>query len=251
MTLVREASAASLRLRAGTDGKPLIQEMHSSGALAFRRTEWGVWMVSTAAHPIAGDTLRIRIAVGADCRAEIRSLSATVARKGPAGTAAPSSTGIAVRIGAGGSLVWSPEPGVAAEGAHHQTEARVRLASGARLAWHDEWVLGRHGEEPGTWRSRIRITMSGRPILASELASGPGAEGWASRAVLARARAFSTLCLVDPGRFSRAAAPSSTASLGTATGVGLPVSDQAVQLTAWGENLLDCRMTIDQLVKLL
>jgi hypothetical protein len=176
-------------------------------------------------------------------------VSAAVARRGPTGTAGPSTMSMAVRIGPGGSLVWSPEPGVAAVGAHHLTDTRVRLATTARLAWRDEWTLGRYGEEPGTWRSRIRITVAGRPLLASDLATGPAAESWASRSVLAAARAVSTLSLVDPVLLPGEDGPRSRATFGSATGLCLPLSGPAVQIVAWGNDLRDCRATVAQLLQ--
>ena len=248
--LAPEVSVATLRLRAHLDGSPVVQEMHSSGALAFRPTAWGVWMVGTAAFPIAGDKSRIRLALGPDCRAEIRSVGATIARRGLTDRAGPSSTIVVVRVGAGASLIWSPEPGVAAVGSHHETEARVWLATAARLAWRDEWTLGRYGEEPGTWRSRTRITMAGRPLLASDLATGPAAEGWPSRSVLGGARAVSSLTLVDPGLFPAQNGSRSRASFGTATGLCVPLSGPAVQIMTWGGDLLDCRATVARLLEM-
>jgi urease accessory protein UreH len=205
-------------------------------------------MVSAAANPIAGDKMCIRLAVGSDCRAEIRSLSATIARRGPAGTSGPSSASTVVRIGPRASLIWSPEPGVAAEGANHRTDTRVWLEPTARLAWREEWTLGRYGEEAGTWRSRNRVTIAGRPLLTSDLASGTSAAGWARRSVLAGARAVSTLTLVDPVRLPTENRPRSRASSGSAHGFCVPLSGPAVQVMAWGDDLADCQATVTQLL---
>ena len=177
--LVEVAGAAATGL------SPVVEEIRSSGALAFRPTAWGVWMVGTEAHPIGGDRLVVRVAIGPGCSAAIRSVGATVARRGPF-PGRSSTIATVIRVGPSGSLTWQPEPGVASFGADHLSEVRVRLASDAKLTWRDEWVLGRHDEGPGTWRSRIRISVGARPLLVSELAAGPAAPGWTSRFVLRR-----------------------------------------------------------------
>ena len=229
---------ASLRLSAGPHG-PVVDELHCSGAVAFRPTEWGIWMVGTEAHPIGGDRILTRVTVGPGCSAVVRSVSAAVARRGRG----PSLVAVAARVASDGRLEWSPEPGVAAAGADHVSDVRVRLAAGARLVWRDEWVLGRVGEDPGSWRSRIRIVYDGRPLLASDLGTGPMAPGWRSRAVLAGARAVSSLVVVDPGvDFD----PGRAAS-GNAVGVRLPLAGPGVQVTSWGDDLTDCRKTVDVL----
>ena len=229
---------ARLRLVAGQGG-PTVSDLHCSGALAFRPTEWGVWMVGTEAHPIGGDRILARLAVGPGCEAKVRSVSASVARRG----AGSSVVAVVVRVAEAGVLDWDPEPGVAAEGADHRSDARIRLGSGARLRWRDEWVLGRVAEEPGSWASRIQIVYEDRPLVVSELATGPEAPGWGSSAVLAGARAVSSLVVVDSSRTFE----TGRASCGTAVGTRLPLVGPGMQITAWGEDLTDCRKVVDQL----
>jgi urease accessory protein len=238
-----------LRLRAGEDQAPVIQEMHSSGALAFRPTKWGVWMVGTAAHPIGGDRLRLRVTVGSDCHTEIRSAAATLARRAAGQETSFSSMAQAIRVGSRASLKWCPEPGIAARGAHHQTETRVRLAPDSRLVWWDEVTLGRHGEAPGTWRSRMRITVDREPVLSSDLALGPDAAGWESRSVLAGAKAVSTVVVVDGTHPRLEAQPVLRLCVGTATAISLPLAPSGAQITAWGALLSDCRSAVDRLLE--
>jgi urease accessory protein len=142
-------------------------------------------------------------------------------------------------------LDWDPEPGVAASGADHVSETRVRLAAGACLRWREEFVLGRYGEDPGTWTSRMRVSVEGRVALSSELSAGPASPSGSSQAALAGARAVSTLLLFDPdpsrlptrGRFE---APSASA-------VALPLAESGVQVTAWGDQLGACRSAVEKL----
>jgi urease accessory protein len=146
-------------------------------------------------------------------------------------------------------LKWYPEPGIAALGAHHQSETRIRLAGDSTLVWWDEMTLGRHGEGPGTWRSRIRITVEGEPALSSDLALGPEAGGWDSSSVLAEAKAVSTVVIIDGRNPHPEAPPVLRLCVGTARGLSLPLTPSGAHITAWGALLSDCRSAVDQLIK--
>jgi urease accessory protein len=228
---------AALTVGPGPGGRTVVRDLHGTGALAFRPTPWGAWLVGTAAHPIGGDRLGVEVDVGAGCGLEVRSLAATVARRGT--PSCRSVFDVDARVGPGATLAWMVEPGVAAAGADHTSAAAVDLAGDSRLWWCDEFVLGRCGEEPGTWRSRLRVSVAGVPILASELAAGPGAAGWGSAAVLAGARAVSAVTIVDAGRQLPAVAEWARGP--AASVVVLPLDGPGVQISAWGENLRACR----------
>jgi urease accessory protein len=243
---VSDPSSASLRVVPSPEGASVVGLMRSSGAVAFRPTEWGVWMVGASAHPIGGDRLLMRVVVDAGCAAEIRATSATLARRAPFGGSARSVTSTVVRVGAAASLAWKPEPGVAACGSDHVSDTRIRLAAGATLSWRDEFVLGRYAEEPGTWTSRIRVSVAGRPLMASQLAAGPGASGWASPAVLGGAQAVSTLVVVDP--YWPPGRPSARVESGGVSAVALPLPGPGLQITAWGDDLASCRAAVEELV---
>jgi urease accessory protein len=237
-------SSAKLRLEPGEVG-PTVERLRCSGAMSFRSTDWGVWMVGTEAHPIGGDRLLVQLALGAECSAEIRSTSATVARRGPRDSSGQSSAVTVILMGVGSSLDWFPEPGIAASGALHLSDTRITMREGSRLRWQEGFVVGRHGEEPGTWRSRLRVTVGNRPVLASENSAGPLAPGWLNRSVLGGARAVSTLVLIGPGCYPSASARTSA---GSAQAVALPLGGgHGIQITAWGDDLGDCRDAIGSL----
>jgi urease accessory protein len=248
----KSQSSARLRLVARADGSPMVEDMFSSGALAFRPTEWGIWMVGAAAHPVGGDRQWVRLTVGPGCAAEVRSVAATLARPGPRPGEGPdasqSVTSTAIRVAPGGALLWKPEPGIAAAGADHFTDTRVRLAAGARLVWWDEWTLGRHREEPGTWRSRSRIIMGNRLLLASDLATGPGAAAWPARSVLAAARAVSSVVVVGDS-WSRHPGCSLRLDHRSASGVSLPLAGPGAQFVAWGQVFSDCHLVVRRLLE--
>jgi urease accessory protein len=157
--------------------------------------------------------------------------------------------GHVIRVGPGASLKWCPEPGIAALGAHHHSETRIRLARDSTLVWWDEMTLGRHGEGPGTWRSRIRITVDGEPVLSSDLGLGPEARGWTSSSVLAGAKAVSTVVIIDGSNPHPEAQPVLRLCVGTATGLSLPLTPSGAHITAWGALLSDCRSAVDRLVE--
>jgi urease accessory protein len=205
-------------------------------------------MIGTAAHPIGGDRLGLRVAVGPGCHAEIRSAAATLARRAPGRSTSPSSMGQAIRVGRGAALTWCPEPGIAALGAYHKSETRIRLAGDSNLVWWDEVTLGRHGEGPGTWRSQIRITVDGRPVFSSDLALGPDAPGWNSRSVLAGATAASTVVIINGRDPPTETQPALRLRVGTATAISLPLAPSGAHITAWGALLSDCRSAAEQLV---
>lgn len=72
------------------------------------------------------------------------------------------------------------------------------MAEPARLL-REEMLLGRHGEAPGDFTSRLRITYGGAALYDQQLSFGPSADGWNGAAVLGNARAVGTVVAVDPG----------------------------------------------------
>jgi urease accessory protein len=247
-----ENGIAVVRFRAGIGGEPVVHDLVSSASYTFEAAPWGAWIIGSAAHPVVGDHLALKVSVGVGCCAELRSYAPTVARRGPlaARPGAPqhSSTAVSVTVSSDAMFTWRPEPSIAAKGCDHRNDASVQLASNARLLWRDEFILERrHDEAPGTWRSRLRISRDGWPVTCSEFAIGPASALWESPAVLEGARAVSVMVVVDPGRRPEAWAPA-RANRGSATGVALPLSTPGVQIVAWGDDLADCRSAIEAML---
>ena len=201
---------------------------------------------------MAGDRLGVNIRVGVGCGAELRTAAPTVARTGSGrpvwADPAESLLEVAASVASDGMLTWRPDPGVATDRCSHRNSATIELAGSARLVWRDEFVLDHRREllAPGTWTSRIRVVRDGWPILCSELAVGPGSAHWESPAVLEGAKAVSQAVIVDPGHTEVWRAARSTH--GPATGVALPLAGPAIHLVAWGDDLFDCRSTIERLL---
>jgi urease accessory protein len=214
--------------------------MSATGVIGMRPTPWGLWMVGTGAHPIGGDFLTVELNLGPGSTLLVRSVGASVARPGAA-QGVESLARLEARVADGATLIWAPEPGVAAQGARHRADARVDLAPTGRLVWLDEVVLGRAGERPGTWQTSMRIERAGRAELAYELGSGPAAQGWEAPSVLDGRTVAVTLVVVDPDR----SVPPEACEIvedDDAVGTILPTaSGSAVQLGAWGDSLASCR----------
>lgn len=249
---VLSATVASVRFRAGIGGEPIVQELKASASHTFQPSRSGATLVSSAAHPVAGDHLGVNVTVGVGCSAEIDSATATVARRGsrrPAWSGPCGSTfSVAAVVGSDAALTWRPEPGVAADACQHRSDATVDLAGSARLLWRDEFVMERRSEAtPGTWSSRVRILRDGWPLLCTELAIGPGSPLWESPAVLEGARSVSRLVVIDPEREAEEWTPARVTDA-SATAVALPLAGPGVQVVAWGDELDDCRAAVEQLV---
>ncbi len=238
MTLAAADFDGLVEIAVAADGT--YPTLRSSGALAARATIDGVWLVGAAAHPIGGDRLAVTVGVGAGAFLSVHSASATLARRSD--PPRPSRMEMAATVGPGGTLHWSPAPGIAADGSCHAADAVIGLHPTATLYWKDTIVLGRAGEQGGAWSSRLRVEVAGRPLVVSELALGAAFAGWASPAVLAGARCVQSIVVVDP--IQRAPGPSTHA----AAGLVVPLSDCAVQLTAWGGSHSECRAVLRALI---
>jgi urease accessory protein len=244
---------ASLTVRAGIGGEPIVSDVEEGHSLTFEPAPWGIWLVGSPDRPVGGQELQLRVSVGVGCCLEVRSQAPTVARPGPAvpggSSSGPASfTHTTVGVANDAMVTWCPQPGIASPGCHHINETVFQLTSNARLAWRDEVVLERWGDDyPGTWRSGVRIIRDGWPVVASELALGPGSGLWRSPAVLEGARALSMYVVVDPGHEADAWC-SSRESISGATGVALPLAGPGVQILAWGDDLGECRGVADRLL---
>jgi urease accessory protein len=163
-------------------GRTVVRRARSGGHLAVRGTAPGVvHLVGTAAGPLGGDDVRVRVVVGPGARLAVRGVAATLVY--PARGVAASAWLFDAEVGAGGHLDLAPEPTIVCAGAELAATTRVRLGAGATLRLLEEVVLGRSGEAPGGWRGRTLVTRDDVPVLSHTLRSdlvtrptGPGGE---------------------------------------------------------------------------
>jgi urease accessory protein len=187
-----------------------------------------VLLVQTVAGPLAGDRTVVEVEIGAGASLELGTNAATLAY--PA--SAPARHELRIRAGAGARLVWAPAPLILAAGCDLESVVELELGEGAAALTRELVVLGRHGESPGRYRSRLRCELEGRPVLHDGIEIDLDGITWSSPAVLGGAGAFASLALLGveaghkagpgelelsgPGRVLRALAPS-TAELAVET----------------------------------
>lgn len=177
---------------------PHLLAMHQPDAhdTAPARPAAQVHLVGGAAGPVGGDELHLSVHLGRGANVRVHSVAASLAL--PAARPCESTLDISVRIEAGATLVWSPQPLIAVHGARHRTTVRVEMAEHARLTWHEQTLLGRHGEQPGSTVTRLRVRRADRLLLDHTLATGPQHPGSLGPAVTAADRASATALIVDP-----------------------------------------------------
>lgn len=190
-----------------------------------------------AAGPVGGDRYELEVVVGAGSTLVLREVSATLVLPGPHGER--SHTQVRVRVEEGATLVWVPEPLIAARRCDHEHDVRIDLADDARLFVREELVLGRHGESPGSLLTHLRVRRQGRPLVVQTLSLGPAAPGSGSAAVLGSHRGVGTVVVVDPAGHGQLAGRADD------TCAVLPVDDRTLQVSALGVDGLDLRRRLD------
>jgi len=240
---VRMQASARLVATADASGSTRLTTVSSAPPLVLRRTGPArpvaeVHLVGGAAGPLAGDRLRLDVELGPGARLRMRTVAASVALPGVAG--AWSRFDVTVRLGEEAELAWLPEPLVAGQGCRHRLSAQIEVAAGGRLTWRDELVCGRHGEAGGDVVSAVTVGYAGRPLLAHELAVGPGAPGWDGPAVLGGAQSAGSLLLTGPGW------PGEVAEGAGPDWAVLPLAGPGVLVTAVAADALTLRRRLER-----
>ena len=196
-----------------------------------------------AAGPLGGDRLFLDIHVGPDATLVLNEVSATLALPGVRG--GRSVMTYRVHVEAGGTLIWLPEPVIAAHHCDHRQLIHVELAPTARFHLREQLILGRHGEPPGDLGQHLRIVRGAEVLHDQELRLGSNQQGWDSPAVLERAQAVGTLVVVDPGsgigRGRSDLVNDSTISVG--------IDDDVVQATALAPDSLLLSHSLDSALR--
>lgn len=161
-----------------------------------RRDVARVALAAGTAGPLGGDSYALDLQVGAGSTLVLTEVSAMLVLPGAGG--GRSTMSITVNVEADATFVWWPEPIIAAHRCNHRHDVRIALAPTARMILREEMVLGRHGETPGDFTSRLRITRAGRALYDQQLAFGPSAPGWNGAAVLGGGAAAGSIIAVDP-----------------------------------------------------
>lgn len=195
-----------------------------------------VWLAAGAAGPIGGDNLQLHVDVGPGASLCMRHVAASLALPGPRGE--PSQMKVVINVAADGTLAWLPEPLIAAHGCDHRTSTQVTLERGARLFLREELLLGRHAEQSGSVRQRLRVTIEGHPLHDQDLRIDPR-EAACCLPVTGGRRAIGSLLVVDPAMEAQWN-PASAAVVDTDTAV-MPLGGPAVLISAVADDALDLR----------
>ena len=165
----------AIELRRARDGTVAA---HGALALAPYWCRWDgatLWIVGSAATPVGDDDITFALDVGEGVTASVRSVAATVvyAARGE-GTRITTR----LRVAAGATLVWQPEPVIVTERARHRAVLEADVAADGTLCADEVVVFGRSDEGLGGYRSTMDLRRDGGPFsLTSFDSSLPGWTG--------------------------------------------------------------------------
>lgn len=152
------------------------------GGLAVRQTgATGIHLIGTAATPLGGDEIIIRVVVAEGARLDLRTVAATIAL--PSAHCLESSTRWEIEVASGGALFCEPEPMIVAADAVHHSQTSVSLAADARVVVAEHAQLGRHAEVGrGRWAGGLTVDVDDIPMLRHRMTLGatPRAAGESS-----------------------------------------------------------------------
>ena len=142
------------------------------GGVAARRTAPdAVHLVSTAATPLGGDTIDVRVVVEAGARLRLRSVAAMMVLPGATTTRSRSGWDLEVA----GELDVDPEPTVIAGGSSHEATTRLRITGDGRVRVRERVQVGRVGEQHGFWSGSLHVDRDGSPVVRHRVELGAGA----------------------------------------------------------------------------
>lgn len=158
------------------DGGTRLEELISQPPLTFRETVDGLMLVNTAAGPLGGDTLHLKIELLANAKLNLGAVAAAIALPGSSDSG-PSESLIEIVLAQDSMLIWIPQPLIIAKGSHHKQTVRIVAAESSRFVYGDIYSFGRHKEETGRLEQSISIDIAGLPALRQSLDINPE-EDW-------------------------------------------------------------------------
>ncbi len=168
-----------------------LRQVHGEGRCELR-------LVGTAAGPLAGDDLSIRLELRAGARATLRATGASLAQGRDSGAGRGGAAGalsIRADLAEGADLVADPGALIVCRGSRVDVRLELALGAGAAVDWRELIVLGRTGEPPGQASLRWDVTRLGRPLLRQFVSLDPARAGLtAGRRVLACALISDPAC---------------------------------------------------------
>jgi urease accessory protein len=142
-----------------------------TGGVAARRTDADtVHLVSAAATPLGGDTIRVRVVVEPGARLRVRSAAATMAMPGTATMESRASWELDVA----GLLDLDPQPTIVAGKARHLSTTRLTVTGDGRARLRERVQIGRSYERQGFWSGAMHADVDGAPLLRHRVELGTG-----------------------------------------------------------------------------
>jgi len=142
-----------------------------TGGLAGRRTEpETVHLVSSAATPLGGDAIHVRVVVEPGARLRVRSAAASVILPG----ANTMESHAFWTLEVAGVLDVDPQPTVVAATSRHFTSTRLTLTDAGRIRLRERIQIGRSGEQQGFWSGSLHADVDGSPLLRHRIELGNG-----------------------------------------------------------------------------
>jgi urease accessory protein len=153
---------------ASPDRSPRIE---CAGGVAARRTDTDtVHLISTAATPLGGDTIRVRVIVEPGAVLRLRTAAATMAMPGALTMESRADWELEVA----GQLDVDPQPTIVAGQARHVTSMRLTVTGEGRVRLRERIQVGRSGERQGFWTGALRADVDGAPLLRHRIELGAG-----------------------------------------------------------------------------
>lgn len=141
------------------------------GGLTARRTEPDtVHLVSSAATPLGGDTIRYRVVVESGARLRVRSAAATMAMPG----VVTQESRATWELDVDGELDLDPQPLIVAGGSRHVSVTRVAVSDSSRLRLRERIQIGRAFERHGFWSGTLHADAGSTPLLRHRIEVGTG-----------------------------------------------------------------------------
>lgn len=142
-----------------------------TGGLAARRTEPDtVHLVSSAATPLGGDTIHVRVVVEPGARLRVRTAAAAVTL--PGANTAESHAFWTLEVA--GDLDIDPQPTIVAATSRHFSSTRLDLTESGRIRLRERIQIGRSGERQGFWSGALHADVDGSPVLRHRIELGNG-----------------------------------------------------------------------------
>ncbi|MGX9792027.1 urease accessory protein UreD [Mycobacterium sp. MMS18-G62] len=150
-------------------GRP--PRIECTGGLAARRTETDtVHLVSSAAIPLGGDAIHVRVVVEPGARLRVRTAAASVTLPGATTTESHAFWTLEVA----GDLDVDPQPTVVAATSRHFSSTRLNLTESGRIRLRERIQIGRSGERQGFWSGSLYADVDGSPLLRHRIELGNG-----------------------------------------------------------------------------